>query len=178
MLAATSDLSYFMRCRKWRPFWKMRHPVCSVSVTPSKARLIDLCDKWRTPVRCRCENLQGSTSLHFVGSHNGNGFRETYHLDSWIAELRELSEECVWDDLLELILSLGVLVGKVLKTIGASWSNSFCTCKGTADGRNVKCRWRFRTEYFPAAFHNLCQIGYSVKSSVLTLALFPLVSAV
>ena len=29
-----------------------------------------------TPIRCHRENLQGSTSLHFVGSHNGNGFWE------------------------------------------------------------------------------------------------------
>ena len=52
------------------------HPVCSVSVTPSKARLIGFCNKRNTPVRGHRENLQGSTSLHFVGSHNGNGFRE------------------------------------------------------------------------------------------------------
>ena len=53
---------------------KIYHPVCSVSVTPSKARLIGFCDKRNTPIRCHRENLQGSTSLHFVGSHNGNGF--------------------------------------------------------------------------------------------------------
>ena len=52
------------------------HPVCSVSATPSKARLIGFCNKRRNPVRCHRENLQGSTSLHFAGSHNGNGFRE------------------------------------------------------------------------------------------------------
>ena len=51
------------------------HPVCSVSVTPSKARLIGFCNKRNTPIRCHRENLQGSTSLHFVCSHNGNGFR-------------------------------------------------------------------------------------------------------
>ena len=39
------------------------HPVCSVSVTPSKARLIGFCNKRNTPVRCHRENLQGSTSL-------------------------------------------------------------------------------------------------------------------
>ena len=55
---------------------RMCHPVCSVSMTPSKARLIGFCYEWRTPVRCHRENLQGSTSLHFVGSHNGNGFWE------------------------------------------------------------------------------------------------------
>ena len=52
------------------------HPVCSVSVTPSKARLIGFCNKRNTPVRCHRENLQGFTSLHFAGSHNGNGFWE------------------------------------------------------------------------------------------------------
>ena len=50
------------------------HPLCSVSVTPSKARLIGFCDKRNIPIRCHRENLQGSTSLHFVGSHNGNSF--------------------------------------------------------------------------------------------------------
>ena len=53
---------------------KMCHSVCSVSMTPSKARLIGFCDKRNTSIRCHRENLQGSTSLHFVGSHNGNGF--------------------------------------------------------------------------------------------------------
>ena len=42
------------------------------------------------PVRCHRENLQGSTSLHFVGSHNGNGFREAHLQDGWIVELRRL----------------------------------------------------------------------------------------
>ena len=28
-------------------FWKMRHPVCSVSVTPSKVRLIGFGNKWK-----------------------------------------------------------------------------------------------------------------------------------
>lgn len=54
---------------------RMCHPVCSMSATSSKAQLIGFGYKWRTPVRCHRENLQGSTSLHFVGSHNGNGFR-------------------------------------------------------------------------------------------------------
>ena len=54
---------------------RIYHPVCSVSLTPSKARLIGFCNKRNTPIRCHRENLQGSTSLHFVGSHNGNGFR-------------------------------------------------------------------------------------------------------
>ena len=57
------------------------HPVCFVSVTPSKARLIGFCDKRNIPIRCHRENLQGSTSLHFVGSHNGNGFRVAHLQD-------------------------------------------------------------------------------------------------
>ena len=57
------------------------HPVCSVSVTPSKTRLNGFCDKRRTPVCCHRENLQGSTSLHFAGSHNGNGFRVAHLQD-------------------------------------------------------------------------------------------------
>ena len=178
MLVTTSDLSYFMRCRKWRPFGE-DVPSGLLRVSDTKQSTADRIGlQVETPVRCHRENLQGSTSLHFVGSHNGNGFRAAHLQDGQNTGLRGLSEEYIWDDLLELILSLGILVGKVLKTVGASWSNSFYTCKGTADGRNVKCRWRFRTEDFPAAFHNLCQIGYSVKFSVLTLALFPLVSAV
>ena len=69
------------------------HPVCSVSVTPSKARLIGFCDKRNTPIRCHRENLQGSTSLHFVGSHNGNDFRVAHLQDGQNTGLRGLSEE-------------------------------------------------------------------------------------
>ncbi|WP_147395984.1 hypothetical protein [Phocaeicola vulgatus] len=63
--------------------------------TPSKARLNGFCNKWKTPVRCHRENLQGSTSLHFVGSHNGNGFREAHLQDGQNTGLRGLSEEYV-----------------------------------------------------------------------------------
>lgn len=72
---------------------RMCHPVCSVSSTPSKARLNVFCNKRRTPVRCHRENLQGSTSLHFVGSHNGNGFRVAHLQDGQNTGLRGLSEE-------------------------------------------------------------------------------------
>ena len=72
---------------------RMCHPVCSVSSTPSKARLNGFCNKRRTPVRCHRENLQGSTSLHFVGSHNGNGFRVAHLQDGQNTGLRGLSEE-------------------------------------------------------------------------------------
>ena len=43
-----------------------------------------------TPIRCHRENLQGSTSLHFLGSHNSNGFREAYLQDSWAIGLHRL----------------------------------------------------------------------------------------
>ena len=48
-----------------------------------------------TPVRCHRENLQGSTSLHFVGSHNGNGFRAVHLQDGQNTGLRGLSEEYI-----------------------------------------------------------------------------------
>ena len=70
---------------------KMCHPVCSVSTTPSKAWLNGFCNKRRTPVRCHRENLQGSTSLHFVGSHNGICFRVAHLQDGQDAGLCELS---------------------------------------------------------------------------------------
>ena len=72
-------------------FWEMCHPVCSVSVTPSKTRLNGFCDKRNTSIRCHIENLQGSTSLHFVGSHNGNCFRVAHLQDGQDAGLCELS---------------------------------------------------------------------------------------
>ncbi len=50
------------------------HPVCSVSVTPSKAQLIGFCDKRNIPITCLSENLQCSTSLHFVVSDYGYVF--------------------------------------------------------------------------------------------------------
>ena len=46
--------------------------VCDTKQSPADWLLLRV----ETPVRCHRENLQGSTSLHFVGSHNGNGFRE------------------------------------------------------------------------------------------------------
>ena len=50
----------------------MCHPVCSVSATPSKARLIGFCNKWRTPVHCHREKHQGFTSLYSAVSHSVN----------------------------------------------------------------------------------------------------------
>ena len=54
---------------------KMRHPVCSMSATPSKVRLIGFCYKWRVLVHCHREKQQGSTTLHSAVSHNGNEVR-------------------------------------------------------------------------------------------------------
>jgi len=81
MLATSSDLSYFMRCRKRRPLGKKSHPFCFVFATPGKERLTDDCDQRKHPFRCHRKSLQGSTASHFVGSHNGNGFREKYLQD-------------------------------------------------------------------------------------------------
>ena len=50
-----------------------------------------LFDKRNTSIRCHRENLQGSTSLHFVGSHNGNGFRVAHLQDGQDAALCGLS---------------------------------------------------------------------------------------
>ncbi|EJX04528.1 hypothetical protein EVA_07366 [gut metagenome] len=45
MLAASSDLSYFMRCRMRRPFWEENsHPFCFVFATPGKERLTGYCN--------------------------------------------------------------------------------------------------------------------------------------
>ena len=63
-----------------------------------------------TPVRCHRENLQGSTSLHFVGSHNDNDFLETHLQDGWIVELRGLS--------------LGICLGWPVRTNHFPWSPS------------------------------------------------------
>ncbi len=54
----------------------MCHPVCSVSATPSKARLIGFCNKWRTPVHCHREKHQGFTSLYSAVSHSVNEVRQ------------------------------------------------------------------------------------------------------
>ncbi len=67
------------------------HPVCSVSVTPSKTRLIGFLVQRETSIHCHREKQQGSTSLHFVGSHNGNGFRVAHLQDGQDAGLCGLS---------------------------------------------------------------------------------------
>ena len=48
------------------------HPVCSVSATPSKARLIGFCNMRRHPVHCNREKQQGFTSLYSAVSHSVN----------------------------------------------------------------------------------------------------------
>ena len=58
-----------------------QHPVCSVSSTPSKARLIDFGNKWRIPVHCHREKQQGFTSLHSTASHSVNEVGK--HIYKW-----------------------------------------------------------------------------------------------
>ncbi|RHG46369.1 hypothetical protein DW254_18970 [Bacteroides caccae] len=62
------------------------------------------------PIRCYRENLQGSTSLHFVGSHNGNGLGDVHLQEGRDARFRGLSEEYVSDSPLRLIFSLEVII--------------------------------------------------------------------
>lgn len=49
-----------------------------MSATPSLLQLKAHC-YWlgTTPIRCHRESLQDSATLHFVGSHNGNGIWKT-----------------------------------------------------------------------------------------------------
>ena len=51
---------------------RMRHPVCSVSATPSKARLIGLLLQMEDSVHCHREKQQGLTTLHSAVSHSVN----------------------------------------------------------------------------------------------------------
>ena len=65
-----------------RGFCTEKNPSGLLRLSDTKQSSADrFCDKRRTPVRCHRENLQGSTSLHFVGSHNGNGFRVAHLQD-------------------------------------------------------------------------------------------------
>ena len=48
------------------------HPVCSVSVTPSKTRLIGLLLQMEDSVHCHREKQQGFTTLHSAVSHSVN----------------------------------------------------------------------------------------------------------
>ena len=48
-----------------------------MSVTPSKFRWQIIATAGIIPVRCHRENLQDSATLHFAGSHNGNGIWKT-----------------------------------------------------------------------------------------------------
>ena len=75
MLAATSDYSYCMRCRKWRPLLK-DVPSSLLRVCDTKQISADwLLVQMEVPVHCHREKQQGFTSLHSVVSHNVNEVR-------------------------------------------------------------------------------------------------------
>jgi len=81
MLVATSDLSYFMRCRKWRPFGKdMPSGLLRVGDTKQSPadRLLLLME---VPVHCHREKQQGFTSLHSAVSHSVNEVGK--HIYKW-----------------------------------------------------------------------------------------------
>ena len=72
MLVPTSDLSYCMRCRKWRPFGKM-HLSSLLRVGDTKQSSADrLLLLMEVPVHCHREKHQGFTSLHSAVSHSVN----------------------------------------------------------------------------------------------------------
>ena len=81
MLAATSDLSYCMRCRKWRPFGKdMPSGLLRVSDTKQNSA------EWfwlrvETPFHCHREKQQGFTSLYAAVSHSVNEVGK--HIYKW-----------------------------------------------------------------------------------------------
>ena len=57
------------------------HPVCSVSVTPSKTRLIGLLLQMKDSVHCHREKQQGYTSLYSAVSHSDNEVGK--HIYKW-----------------------------------------------------------------------------------------------
>ena len=72
MLVATSDLSYWMQCRKWRPFGK-NMPSGLLRVGDTKQSPADrLLLLMGVPVHCHREKQQGFTSLHSAVSHSVN----------------------------------------------------------------------------------------------------------
>ena len=72
MLVTTSDLSYCMRCRKWRPFRKDM-PSSLLRVSDTKQSSADrLWLQMEDSVHCHREKQQGFTSLHSAVSHSVN----------------------------------------------------------------------------------------------------------
>lgn len=49
----------------------------SVPTAPSKFCWQEFTTVWVSPIRCHRESLQDSATLHFAGSHNGNGIWKT-----------------------------------------------------------------------------------------------------
>ena len=81
MLVTTSDLSYFMRCRKWRPFGK-NMPSSLLRVGDTKQSSADrLLLLMGVPVHCHREKQQGFTSLHSAVSHSVNEVGK--HIYKW-----------------------------------------------------------------------------------------------
>ena len=72
MLVTTSDLSYFMRYRKWRPFLKDA-PSGLLRVSDTKQSPADwLWQQMKVLVHCHREKQQGFTLLHSPVSHSVN----------------------------------------------------------------------------------------------------------
>ena len=81
MLVTTSDYSYFIQCRKWRPFGKdMSSGLLRVGDTKQSPadRLLLLMG---VPVHCHREKQQGFTSLHSAVSHSVNEVGK--HIYKW-----------------------------------------------------------------------------------------------
>ena len=81
MLVTTSDLSYFMRCRKWRPFGIDVASVLLRVCNTKQIRLIGFGNKWRISVHCHREKQQGFTTLHSAVSHSVNEVGK--HIYKW-----------------------------------------------------------------------------------------------
>ena len=76
MLVTTSDLSYFMRCRKWRPFGEDASSGLLRVINTKQSSVDWLWLQVGTPVHCHREKQQGFTSLHSAVSHNVNEVRQ------------------------------------------------------------------------------------------------------
>ena len=81
MLVPTSDLSYFMRCRKWQPFGK-NMPSGLFRVCNTQQSSADwIWQRVETPFHCHREKHQGFTSLHSAVSHSVNEVGK--HIYKW-----------------------------------------------------------------------------------------------
>ena len=81
MLVTTSDYSYFIQCRKWRPFGEDA-PSVLLRVGDTKQSPADrLLLLMGVPVHCHREKQQGFTSLHSAVSHSDNEVGK--HIYKW-----------------------------------------------------------------------------------------------